>query len=73
MKCDRCDLSNNLYRHDNGWRCSFCIWNERENLIEWAKCLLSVAGYISAPTDDKVVVPRRSLDALAEVVREVTS
>ena len=57
MKCDRCESIGNLHRHHNGWRCCNCIWNERENLIEWAKCLLTSADYITAKgTDRKMVI-----------------
>ena len=79
IECDRCSgvFATGLYRHTNGWRCPSCIWNERENLIEWAKNLLSATDYTNAINNDKqqmsVVVSRRGMDALAEVVKEVTS
>lgn len=77
-KCDRCGSSEivvGLYRHANGWRCPSCIWNERENLIAWAKNLLSANDYTHKDNQKKqvVVVSRRNLDGLAEVVKEVTS
>jgi len=74
MKCDRCKAVVGLYRHNTGWRCPQCIWNERENLIEWAKNLLSAVDYTSADdTRQAVVVSRGGMDALAEVVKEVTA
>jgi len=75
IKCDRCGAVIGLHRHSDGWRCPQCIWNERENLIEWARCLLSATDYTTAANTDRqaVVVSRRTMDALAEVVREVTA
>lgn len=75
IKCDRCNAVVGLHRHDTGWRCPSCIWNERENLIEWAKSLLSTIDYITAADTNRqaIVVSRRSMDALAKVVQEVTS
>ena len=74
IKCDRCRAVIGLYRHSSGWRCPQCIWNERENLIEWSKSLLSATDYTHPDNKSKtvVVVSRRSLDGLAEVVAEVT-
>ncbi|KKN91239.1 hypothetical protein LCGC14_0221070 [marine sediment metagenome] len=74
-KCDRCGVIVSLYRHANGWRCPSCIWNERENLIKWSKPLLNLTHYTAAKYKDNpvVIVSRRNLDALAEVVKEVTS
>lgn len=59
IKCDRCGVTISLYRHANGWRCSQCIWNERENLIEWAKNVITS-------------VSKKNIDALKEVVDKVT-
>lgn len=77
IKCDRCSVVVGLHRHSKGWRCPSCIWNERENLIEWAKNLLNVYSYTSLLHADNniqtIVVSRRSMDALAEVVQEVTT
>lgn len=75
IKCDRCDAVVSLHRHCTGWRCPSCIWSERENLIEWAKSLLSATDYVTAADTDRqaIVVSRRSMDALAEVVQEVTT
>ncbi len=75
IKCDRCGVTVSLYRHANGWRCPSCIWNERENLISWAKSVLSAPDYTYIAHDNKqsVMVPRKNLDSLAEVVKEVTS
>lgn len=75
IKCDRCGAVVGLYCLNTGWRCPSCIWSERENLIEWAKILLSATDYITAKETNRqtIVVSRRSMDALAEVVREVTS
>ncbi len=77
IKCDRCGGVVGLHCHSTGWRCPSCIWNERENLIEWAKNLLSATDYTNAINSDKqqmsVVVSRRRMDALAEVVKDVTS
>lgn len=75
IKCDRCGAVVGLHRHTDGWRCPQCIWDERENLIEWARSLLSATDYTTAAaTDSKaVVVSRMSMDALAEVVKEVTT
>ena len=34
MKCDRCRVAIGLFRHNSGWRCSSCIWEERNMLID---------------------------------------
>lgn len=73
IKCDRCGAVIGLYRHDTGWRCPQCIWNERENLIEWAKNLLNTNDYKSETKRRTVVVMRKNMDSLAEVVKEVTA
>lgn len=75
IKCDRCDVIVGLHCHSTGWRCPSCIWNERENLIAWARNLLNTITYTSILDDTKpvVVVSRKSMDALAEVVKEATS
>lgn len=75
IKCDRCGATCSLLRHATGWRCTQCIWNERENLIAWAKNLLKEDDYTNALYSDKraVVVSRKNMDSLAEVVEEVTS
>lgn len=67
IKCDRCGVTVGLYRHNKGWRCPQCIWNERENLIEWAKNLLKTYRSITK------TVSYKSVRALNEVVKEVTS
>lgn len=71
IKCDRCATTFGLYRHSDGWRCPVCIWNERENLIAWAGRVLDIPN--SAKSNKGVLVPRDRMDALAEVVKEVTS
>lgn len=79
FKCDRCGVEArcdksipmewfSLFRHTNGWRCPSCIWNERENLIEWAKSVLTTKSTVN----DMVCVSRKNLHALEEVVEEVT-
>lgn len=74
IKCDRCETAIGLYRHKNGHRCSQCIWDERENLIAWVKDVLS-NGKVYDSTHEKqtMLVDRKKMDALAEVVKEVTS
>lgn len=75
IKCDRCGTIAELYRHINGWRCPKCIWNERENLIAWSNNLLKTIGYHKIFGSDKqtVVISRKSIIALSEVVKEVSS
>lgn len=75
IKCDRCGVVVGLHIHSKGYRCPLCIWNELENLIEWAKILLSAPDYQSILDKHKqtVVVSRKNMDALAEVIKEVTS
>lgn len=74
IKCDRCGGVIGLFRHRKGWRCPTCIWSERENLIEWARDVLGSGNYADTTSETKqmVVVSRRSMDALAKVIRDVT-
>jgi len=45
IKCDRCGVTVGLHRHEHGWRCPTCIWNE---LAEINK---TVYAMISTPHD----------------------
>ncbi len=67
IKCDRCGVIVGLYRHSKGWRCPQCIWNERENLIEWSKIILNAYRSIAK------TIPYKDIRTLAEVIKEVTS
>lgn len=44
IRCDRCGTAISLYHPDSeidGWRCSSCIWDEREKLIKGVQEFLS--------------------------------
>ncbi len=73
IKCDRCSAVIGLYRYnDDGWRCSLCIWKERENLIEQIKDVLNNSDYYYS-SGKTTKVYRKNMDALNAVVQKVES
>lgn len=74
IKCDRCGAICGLHRHETGWRCGLCVWNERANLITWAKQLFNSVSYRTTSNPKKVAIVSLSrLESLEELVRDVTS
>lgn len=82
IRCDRCGAVVGLHQHRDGWRCPQCIWNERENLIEWARNLLNAIDMsgkhcsLGMGVNDArlmIVVSRKSMDDLVDVIQEVTA
>jgi len=67
IKCDKCGAVIGLYRHDDGWRCGTCVWNERVDLVNHIEAILSAVDYTEG-NGSAVVVSHESLDRLSAAV-----